>query len=212
MSGEDEVIVVSDRRRTGWFMVDNVLVDEYASRIGITALGVYIALCRRTNNHGGEASIRVNWLAEKLAIGASTVREKLRVLEKHRMIQVESVVDGGRQKANRYVLLDLTQGRERLPRQNLEGIQNLEGGLQNLEGRAPESGGQLKELLIEKNSSLKTRLSPREITALILKVRSHMRDGGWTIDKLVEAGVIDADEWDEACRSTMHRPMREGLR
>lgn len=215
----DGVVIVRDGRRKGWFPVDNVVIDQYARHIGVSALAVYVALCRRTNNHDGEAVVRVGWLASTLGMGDRTVREKLRVLESYRMVAVRPVVRDGGQRASEYTLLELgrvvdgasikTPATTAL--QNLQGVQNLQGAPAESAPPPAESAGPIKTTPYLNNFPVKEALPLRQITKLLMDVKAYLRDG-WTIAALIEAGMLDAAEWDAARSSTMHKAMLEGMR
>lgn len=215
MSGDGEIIVVRDGRRHGWFAVENRLIDGgYARRIGPGGVAVYLALCRRTNNTGGDTPVRIGWLADVMGMGASTVREKLRLLERYRMVRVEAVVRAGGQRANEYTLLELgrvlEKGQQDRPPESGGGPESG-GAPPESGGGPPESGGPFKTTPYLNNFRGKNPLTPKQITKLIFRVRAYLRDNGGTIDAMIAAGELDADEWSAALASKSHRPLTQEM-
>jgi len=97
----DEVLEIRDLREKHFFMVDDLLLDAYAARLGPHTTLVYISLCRHANK------FQISWpsidrLAEKTAVSRSGVLRGLRELEKARLIKVER----HRGRPNIYVLRD----------------------------------------------------------------------------------------------------------
>ena len=84
---------VRDKRDRRWFWVDNVLIEDYASTLGIHALGVYMALAQRAYNQNQQSQISGAVIADLLRIGRTTVTQALSMLEMHQLIDIEEQYD-----------------------------------------------------------------------------------------------------------------------
>lgn len=101
-------IRVRDRRKRGWFSIDNEIVDDYGPSIGPMGLALYAVLCRRASSEDS-AIVRQSNLAYTSGMSQSSVRRSLRTLEAHGLIEVIHRFDEANPKiqyASEYVLLE----------------------------------------------------------------------------------------------------------
>lgn len=112
---------LDDARRTWIFHVDDVVVDDYAPKIGVYGLAIYVLLARHAKENKSFPSYRL--ITKKLGIGRATVVRALAKLEEVRLITKEvRYTEVGDLDSNLYTLLDLSHHRikggssvERLP-------------------------------------------------------------------------------------------------
>jgi replication initiation and membrane attachment protein DnaB len=97
---DSDLVEIRDSR-THFTVVDDLFIDVYARLVGVSALGVYVILCRHA---GVDRSCwpSVVLIADKLDIGLSTVKRSIRILESFRILKV----DRPRGSHNVYHLLD----------------------------------------------------------------------------------------------------------
>lgn len=86
---------VRDRRRPGFFTVDNHVLDQYGKIVGVTAWAIYTTLCRLANEQRDESGTRrrrrrisVNGLATLWGISRATVKRATSTLRKQQLIRV----------------------------------------------------------------------------------------------------------------------------
>ena len=73
----------------GFFWIDNEIVDEYASKVDALSLAVYAVLCRVANNETGRCHrVPHQRIATLLALSVSTVKRRLKCLERAGLIRV----------------------------------------------------------------------------------------------------------------------------
>src|SRR5262249_1496104 len=90
----------------GWFHIDNVIIDHYASIIGTSALGLYCALARYGNNDTRICYPSYSTLAKKLKMSRKTIKRNIELLQHHKLIRVEArTSNNGDADSNLYVLL-----------------------------------------------------------------------------------------------------------
>jgi DNA-binding MarR family transcriptional regulator len=98
---------VLDRRRYSFFMIDNEVIDDYASRIGIYALGVYSVLARFSNQEG-VCFPSLNTIAHRLGISKPSVIKALETLETYGLLAKEHRFNQkGDHTSNLYILLEV---------------------------------------------------------------------------------------------------------
>ena len=99
-----------DKRKKGWFWMDNDYLNGYAKYFGAVGTAVYVSLCRHANNDSQECFPAQSLIADELNIARRTVSKYLKLFEKHRLIKItqEQGVDG-KFKNNIYKLLDKTE-------------------------------------------------------------------------------------------------------
>jgi hypothetical protein len=76
-----------DARGPGWFWADNKVVDAYAAKIGIHALGVYMVLVRHLNSDD-ECWPSGATIAKKLGISQRTVVKAIQTLAAEKLIEI----------------------------------------------------------------------------------------------------------------------------
>ena len=84
---------IRDKRDRRWFWVDNALMEDYASIIGIYAVGVYMMLSQRSYNQNQQSQVSGTVISDKLDVGRTTVTQALAVLEMHQLIDIEEQYD-----------------------------------------------------------------------------------------------------------------------
>lgn len=107
MSGEHQA-EVRDRRRKGWFSVDDEVIDVYGERIGVHGIAVYSALCKRADRNQ-QVKIGLSWFCKKLKIGREKLIKTLALLDELDLIETEP---GDRANVSVYTLLDVKKAHE----------------------------------------------------------------------------------------------------
>ena len=126
---------VLDRRRYSFFMIDNEVIDDYASLIGIYALGVYNVLSRFSDQEG-VCFPSLNTIAKKLGISKPSVIKALEALEAYGLLAKEHRYnEKGDHISNLYILLEVKK-EPVLP----VGVVNVvdQGGKQHLPGSSKQ--------------------------------------------------------------------------
>jgi hypothetical protein len=108
---EDLPIIVRDRRRKGYFTIDNELLDRYGDQLGPYGLSVYMALARFANQDS-YCWPSLATIAQRTGMSRRQVIREIDTLQGVKLIAVEPQIDRktGEHKANRYILLDLPSG------------------------------------------------------------------------------------------------------
>ena len=89
------------------FRTDNILVDEYAEKIGAIGLAVYTVLTRYADRQTGICYPCIGTIAKKLHLGRTTVKKYLHLLRKFDLIAIFSRTGPeGDPTSNHYLLLD----------------------------------------------------------------------------------------------------------
>jgi hypothetical protein len=83
---EEERVQIRDARKRCFFIVDNVIVDHYASIIGPFPTLVYMAMCRHADYSTRETHPSHEFLAKELSISRATVKRSISILIQHRLI------------------------------------------------------------------------------------------------------------------------------
>jgi len=100
---------VRDLRNKQFFVVDDIYLNGYARLLGAIASVVYFSLCR----HADKDQLcfpSQKLIAEEFSIGERTVRDKLRLLEKCKIIRrIREKDNKGRWINNTYILLDKSE-------------------------------------------------------------------------------------------------------
>lgn len=97
---------IRDRRKPGWFRMDDEIIEVYGPEIGVHGIAVYSALCKYANKEeSSHPGLRL--LCEKLKIGRKKLLDTLAKLESVGLIEVEP---GDRVSVNVYTLLDVPKG------------------------------------------------------------------------------------------------------
>lgn len=100
---------VRDSRNKDFFIVDNIYLNGYAKKLGVHATSVYLSLCRHADQ-SQTAFPSQKLIAQETGMGERTVRDKIDLLQKFRVINVERERNSnGEWMKNVYTLLDKTE-------------------------------------------------------------------------------------------------------
>jgi hypothetical protein len=126
--------------RPNTYRVDNIIVDEYAEKIGAIGLAIYNVLARHADRQTGICYPSIGTIAKKLKLGRTTVKKYLRILLKYSLIAISSrLSDDGDPTSNCYLLLDPSPEQVALRRRKLEALLTPQHGTFTLEGgRSPD--------------------------------------------------------------------------
>lgn len=123
MSAESKA-KIRDRRKPGWFRLDDEIIEDFGPEIGVHGIAVYAALCKHAdkeeNSHPG-----LRLLCEKLRIGRKKLLDTLAELERVGLIEIEP---GDRKSVSVYTLLDVPK----------KGSSEREGGSNENQGVVPD--------------------------------------------------------------------------
>jgi hypothetical protein len=97
----DKPMEVRDFREHGYFIIDDLFIDEYARLAGVYTSAVYFSLCRHANKDR-MCWPSINRVAQQWKITARKVIQSLDWLDEHRIIKIHR--EAG--KSNIYELLD----------------------------------------------------------------------------------------------------------
>jgi len=97
-----------DKRKKGWFWMDNDYLNGYAKYFGAVGTAIYVSLCRHADNETQKCFPAQETIAEELGIVARTVRKYLGIFEQYKIISIEREKDSRTKKwlNNVYTLLD----------------------------------------------------------------------------------------------------------
>ena len=117
------------------YRVDNIIVDEYAEKIGAIGVAIYNVLARHADRETGICYPSIGTIAKKLKLGRTTVKKYLRILLKHCLIAISSrLSDEGDPTSNLYMLLDPSPEQVALRRLRLEALLTPQEGTFTFEG------------------------------------------------------------------------------
>lgn len=104
---------IKDRRKSGWYRIDNIILDKYSAELGAYGIAVYNALARLADNETRTTFRSSRRIASLLHISQRKVVERLRMLAKLKLIEItcRETSDGDRD-TNEYTLLDLAENSE----------------------------------------------------------------------------------------------------
>jgi hypothetical protein len=122
------------------FRVDNIIIDEYAEKIGAIGVAIYNVLARYADRVTGICYPGIGTIAKKLKLGRTTVKKYLRILLNHCLIAISPrLSDAGDPTSNLYMLLDPSPEKVALRRRQLEALLIPQEGTFKLEGsRSPD--------------------------------------------------------------------------
>ena len=126
--------------RPNTFRVDNIIVDDYAEKIGAIGLAIYNVLARYADRQTGLCYPCIGTIAKKLKLGRTTVKKYLRILLNYSLIAISSrLSDEGDPTSNLYMLLDPSPEKVALRRRQLEALLTPQYGTFKLDGgRSPD--------------------------------------------------------------------------
>lgn len=218
-----------DLRFGGWFRVENVVCDYFAGIVGPSGLAVYMALCR-IGNMPGDCVVSIERIGQLSGLKRTAVKTALRKLEASRLIKIYQRVDDEGQREHEYVLFDAgwAAGRRAsegpapieeddaslgdviasgypggVPGRKTTGGRNTTGDPQS-ENDCPTSKLKKRTDVKDGTENRSSSLSMTETIGILDDVRSRILSG-WTVRELLEAGLLDAETWAEAKRSSLAR-------
>jgi hypothetical protein len=97
-----------DKRKKGWFWMDNEYLNGYAKLFGPTGTAIYLSLCRHADNETQQCFPAEETIAEELNTTSRTIRTYINLFEKSNLISVSREWDNltKKRKNNVYTLLD----------------------------------------------------------------------------------------------------------
>ena len=78
-----------DKRRKGWFWLDNDYLNGYAQFFGAIGTAIYVSLCRHSNNETQKCFPAQKLIAKENNIGERTVRQYIKIFEQYHIISIE---------------------------------------------------------------------------------------------------------------------------
>lgn len=144
-----------DARRPPWFWADNKLVDDYAAKIGIHALGVYVVLVRHLNGDD-ECWPSTATIAKKLGISQRTVVKAIQTLKDEGLIEITPREQQGKgQISNLYTVHRLSSPVQDQPDTPM---QEVHRGMQDMHRPyAPDAGAPMHDVHTNKTNKNKTQ-------------------------------------------------------
>jgi hypothetical protein len=121
--------------RPNTYRIDNILVDEYAEKIGAIGIAIYNVLARYADRVTGICYPCIGTIAKKLKLSRTTVKKYLKILYKFDLVAVlHRVSPDGDPTSNSYMLLDPSPEKVALRRRQLEALLTPQTGTFTLPG------------------------------------------------------------------------------
>ncbi len=97
-----------DKRKKGWFWMDNDYLNGYAKYFGAVGTAIYLSLCRHADNETQKCFPAESLIADEIGTSERTIRKYIRLFEKYNLIRVDQEKDYYTKtfKNNIYTLLD----------------------------------------------------------------------------------------------------------
>jgi hypothetical protein len=115
--------ITSIKPRSNAYLIDNILVDEYAEKIGAIGIAIYNVLARYADRKTGVCFPCIGTIAKKLKLGRTTVKKYLKILYKVDLItMIHRTSPDGDPTSNSYMLLDPSPEKVALRRRQLEAL------------------------------------------------------------------------------------------
>jgi Helix-turn-helix domain len=115
--------ITSIKPRSNTYLIDNILVDEYAEKIGAIGIAIYNVLSRYADRKTGVCFPCIGTIAKKLKLGRTTVKKYLKILYKVDLITIlHRTSPDGDPTSNSYMLLDPSPEKIALRRRQLEAL------------------------------------------------------------------------------------------
>ena len=115
--------ITSFKPRSHGYLIDNILVDEYAKKIGAIGIAIYNVLSRYADRKTGVCFPCIGTIAKKLKLGRTTVKKYLKILYKFDLITIlHRTSPDGDPTSNSYMLLDPSPEKRALRRRQLEAL------------------------------------------------------------------------------------------
>jgi Helix-turn-helix domain len=132
--------ITSIKPRSNTYLIDNILVDEYAEKIGAIGIAIYNVLSRYADRQTGVCFPCIGTIAKKLKLGRTTVKKYLKILYKVDLITIlHRTSPDGDPTSNSYMLLDPSPEKVALRRRQLEALLIPQEGTFTLPGgRSPD--------------------------------------------------------------------------
>lgn len=110
-ANSDKPFVVDDRRKQGYFTIDNVLLDVYGKQIGPHGIAVYAALARFANREQ-ECWPSLATIGDRTGMSRRQVGREIAKLERLKIISITPQFDTATKthKSNVYALLNIIGG------------------------------------------------------------------------------------------------------
>lgn len=106
---QQRLFQVREKRSKGWFYLDNEYLNGFGKHFGATCIAVYVSLCRHADNDEQKCYPSQKTIAEEISVTEKTVREYIKLLVKHRVIEIKKERHGGKWMNSVYYLLDKSQ-------------------------------------------------------------------------------------------------------
>ena len=127
--------ITSFTARTNACLTDNILVDEYAEKIGAIGIAIYNVLSRYADRKTGVCFPCIGTIARKLKLARTTVKKYLKILYKFDLITIlHRTSPEGDPTSNSYMLLDPSPEKRALRRRQLEALLTPQEGTFKLPG------------------------------------------------------------------------------
>jgi hypothetical protein len=124
------------------YRIDNIIVDDYAEKIGAIGVAIYNVLARYADRQTGICYPCIGTIARKLKLGRTTVKKYLRILLNHSLIAISSrLSDEGDPTSNSYMLLDPSPEQVALRRRKLEALLRPQEGTFKLDPASDSEDG-----------------------------------------------------------------------
>lgn len=201
---------VRDKRRRGWFWMDNAVVDDHGAKLGAYAIAVYAVLCRHASNDDGTCQVGINTIGRKIGCSRNSVKRALRELEDSRLIEVVPQFDGDWQHASEYVILDASASIPGSPDDrghDVTGVTSGPGvGHEVTRGGSPQ--GHLDKDSLVKDLKAKDSVSDFQHQ---MRLMTLVRMSPSAPSQLVAVGRISAAEYEALRSNSLHRRELERL-
>lgn len=107
MSEDETQIRVRDRRKSGWFRIDNVVMDKYARLMGPIGLATYAAIVRVPSGGDVSAIVSIRYLCTITGVGRTATHKAIETLERLGLIVVLVRHSDRGQHANEYIICEV---------------------------------------------------------------------------------------------------------
>lgn len=85
---QQELFKGRDKRKKGWFWLDNEYLNGYAKHFGAVGTAIYVSLCRHADNETQTCFPSQKTIANELGISERTVRTYLAIFERNNLIKI----------------------------------------------------------------------------------------------------------------------------
>jgi len=108
---QQNLFKVRDRRKKGWFFMDNEYLNGYAKLFGAVGTAVYVSLCRHADNETQKCFPSLELISEELSISRPTIIKYIKLFEKHHLLEKSKRQRNIKQQwiNNEYTLLDKSE-------------------------------------------------------------------------------------------------------